>query len=189
MKRIVFVVLALFVALPASSEIRRSDMDKRIMVSEGQQLSTQVDIVSLYLSSEKVAYEPRITGGEKINVEVTVLSRRLMENRNAMRDLISRQTAIFGRELSRRLDSAAPAIAERFNPNQDIIFEINEGPQRNRVATMTGGNWIWDGGSAPPPAKVSENSSAASSEDSADYSTPKSTTQACNDCPALRKKK
>jgi len=194
MKKLVFVVFALLVAFPISADIRRSDMDRKIQVSEGSQLMTQVDIVSLYLSSEKVSYEPYLGADQKIRVDVTVLSRRLMENREKMRDFISRQIAIFKRELARRVEAAAPSIGAHFNPDQDIIFEINEGTARSPVATVEGDNWDWAGGSAPPP-KVSRESATAG-EDAASSSSSKELSDArasngaqCNDCPALIKKK
>ena len=194
MKKIVFAALAVFIAFPAAAEIRRADADRKVMVSEGSLLMTQVDIVSLYLTSEKVAYEPRMDT-DKISVQVTVLSRRLIENREKMQDFVTRQIEIFKRELSMRVAHVAPSIADHFDPNSDIIFEINAGTRRERVAYVNGGNWTWVEGRAP------ETKTAATApyyEDSDDASTSKDTRKqanassselACDSCPALIRKK
>lgn len=184
---IVTIAFASVLAFRASAEIRRQDLNRKIEVTEEQQLMNQVDIVSLYLTSEKAAWEPQLTYEGRIRVEITVLSRNLINNHNLLEDFISRQIDIFKRELSRRLHSSAPSVASHFNPDGDLVFIINEGANRHAVAEVQNGRWYWTAkrNSAPAKASSSQKTSAVSSEaeEETSYGTVKSR-NSCN-CPAL----
>ena len=49
-------ILALFIAGQAGAHIRGGDLERKVAVTERQQLLAQVDIVSLYLTSCRVGW-------------------------------------------------------------------------------------------------------------------------------------
>ena len=205
-KGFILVILMSIVTIPAMAEIKNEDMGRKILVTEGQQLITQFDIVSLYLSSERVKFEPALTENRKINVEITVLDKRLTEDSGALYDFVSREIAVFKSELSERLQTVAPSIASHFDPNNDIVFEINKGTGRSPVALVSEGNWHWikggkdssvlateaepanEGELAKP--KFDDTSETAKSEELSSTRQANATeNQASCNCPSLKKKK
>lgn len=132
------------IPLTGSSKLNDSDLNKQVILTQGAALLTQVDAVSLYLSSGKVAYAPRLDPDNVIDVEVTVISMELRNNRQKLKDFVNRQIHTFISVLQDRLPIYAPAIAKSFNPDTDLRFRIDEGSQRAPVASYTGGAWSWD---------------------------------------------
>lgn len=191
MKKIILIIVTIAfasaLALQASADLRREDLNRKIEVTEEQQLMNQVDIVSLYLTSEKAAWEPQLTYDGRIRVEIAVLSQKLVNNHNLLEDFVSRQIAIFKRELSRRLHSSAPSVASRFNPDSDLVFVINEGPNRYTVAEVRNGQWYWTAKRSGAPAKASSSAKTVEDTGEAEETTSYNTVKrqnSCN-CPAL----
>ncbi|MFA4874074.1 MAG: hypothetical protein WC956_02115 [bacterium] len=139
-------ILCLFVSFSTSAKIKDADLQRPAVVTEEAALLSQVDAVSLYLSSDRVAYAPKLMPDKVIEVEVTVLSRELRDNRNRLQDFIQRQIKTFISTLRDRLPIYAPTIARSFNPDTDIAFNINEGPERRRAASYRAGQWAWQPG-------------------------------------------
>jgi hypothetical protein len=190
MRKIIFVIVTIaFTSMPAiqvSAEIRREDLNRKIEVTEEQQLMNQVDIVSLYLTSEKAAWEPQLAYDNKIRVEINVLSQKLINNHDLLEDFVSRQISIFKRELSRRLHSSAPGVASHFDADNDLIFVVNEGAGRYKVAEVQNGRWHWTAKRSSSPAGTSSSRSAKDAayyEETTSYKAVKKP-NSCN-CPAL----
>ncbi len=139
---IIIVFFAFLITCQSYAELRREDLNNRIEIREEQQLMNQVDIVSLYLTSENVAWEPRLIDN-KIEIDITILSQRLINDPNLLEDFVSRQIAIFKRELLRRLQTYAPTIALHFDQDSDVIFIIREKANNRKIAEVRDGNWYF----------------------------------------------
>lgn len=126
------------------AEVKDIDLSKKIVVTEGQLLMNQVDIVSLYLSSTKeVAYEPEEIWGGKIRIDVVVLNGGLLADDVKLEEYVSRQIVIFKSELAKRLELNSPSVAKNFNSDRDLFFVINKGIDRVKVAEVADGQWRW----------------------------------------------
>ncbi len=188
----------MFSATTAFGELKEADLQKKVVVTEQAALLTQVDAVSLYLASERVSFAPKLSPEDIIDVEVTVLARELRDNRKRLQDFVTRQIRTFISVLEDRLPIYAPSIAKSFNPDTDLAFHINEGPERSPLATYSAGQWRWVNGAAgvektpsaapaaslppPLPSKAQETASAKNSDLN---DAPAPAKKGCN-CPALR---
>ena len=143
-------VVAMSVAHTAEARIKKSDLKRKVVVTEEAALLSQVDTVSLYLSSERVAIAPRLTKKGIIEVEMTVLDPVLIGNRTRLHNFVSRLIDTFISVLEERLPIYAPAIAKSFDRDRDIVFVINEGATRRPVASWEGGSWTWEEGEMVP---------------------------------------
>jgi hypothetical protein len=152
-------IAGVLVPLAAQGKIKQADLSRQTVVTEQAALLNQVDTVSLYLTSPKVSYAPRLSPQGIIEVEVTVLDPALIRDRAKLEDFVSRQVRTFTSVLMERLPIYAPAVAAHFNPQTDMTFFVNAGANRQRVATVSGNAWVWwkEGASAavPPPAAAS----------------------------------
>lgn len=147
----VLVVAAALLAMNTSeARIKKSDLKRKVVMTEEAALLSQVDTVSLYLSSERVAIAPRLTKKGVIEVEMTVLDPALIGNRSRLRRYVSRLINTFTSVLEERLPIYAPAVAKNFNSDTDLEFIINEGPRRRPVASYSGGSWSWEEGQFIP---------------------------------------
>jgi hypothetical protein len=143
-------VAALLAMNTAEARIKKSDLNRKVVMTEEAALLSQVDTVSLYLSSERLAIAPRLTEKGVIEVEMTVLDPVLMGNRTRLHNYVSRLIGTFISVLEERLPIYAPAVAKNFNPDTDLKFIINEGAMRRPVASYSGGLWTWEEGQAIP---------------------------------------
>lgn len=148
MKRIflavyVFAVVVLSTSV-APAELKETDLKKAVTLTEEAMLLSQVDAVALYMTSEKVAYAPRLTSDKIIEVETTVLSKDLISNSARLEAFVTRGMKAFVSVLKERLPIYAPSIAGTFDENKDIKFIVNAGGKRIPVATCVGGGWKWD---------------------------------------------
>lgn len=182
-------ILALSIGGQASAYIQEADLNSKVVVTERQQLLAQVDTVSLYLTSDRVGYEPELTFDRTIKVEVTVLSQDLFNDRKAMQDFVSRQISVFKRELTRRLYWAAPSIARNFNPETDLLFIINEGDRRHTVAQVGGSGWQWLNKGKATPVYSSKTSKRTKRKSETGLSEARSQGRTSCNCPALVGKK
>lgn len=144
--KILSVAAAIAIIVPASTslcKITKGDLDKKVVVSEEAALLSQVDAVSLHLSSQRVAYAPRPLKSGVIEVEATVLDQKLIGNRKQLEEFVTRQINAFVSALQERLPIYAPSIAKGFNPDTDMVFKVNAGKERNPIADWSGGQWYW----------------------------------------------
>lgn len=142
--RYVFLALlsvSVVVTTAAFAEIRQSDLDKKVVVTEEAALLSQADAVSLYLSSDRVAFAPRLTKAGIIEVEVTVLAPDLIANKGKLREFVERLVGTFVSVLKERLPVYAPVVAKRFDSERDIVFVVNSGAARTPVGIFKGGMW------------------------------------------------
>ena len=150
MKYQYLLVIALSLVLLGSSqvraEIKSSDLAKQVTLTEEAALLTQVDAVSLYMSSDRVAFAPRLNSANVIEVEATVLDRNLLANSGNLQSFVSRTIDSFISVLQERLPIYTPSVASKFRRNSDIKFMINAGGERKPVAMWYAGKWYWDKG-------------------------------------------
>ncbi len=171
----IIAILLIFGAV-AHAEIKKADLNKPVVLTERAALLTQVDTVSLYLSSDRVALAPRLTKDGVIDVEMTVLAPDLQYDRGRLQAYAQRLIRTFTDVLAERLPVYAPAVAKTFDAKRDVRFEIDAGAGRTPMAVWTGGAWGWKAG-APVASGTSGELNTARAMDAA----PK----ACN-CPARR---
>lgn len=124
------------------AELKKQDLQRQVVVTEEAALLTQVDTVSLYLSSSKVALAPRLTQARVIEVEMTVLDPALTADQTGIKGFTQRIIDTFISVLKERLPIYAPALAGKFDANTDLIFKVNVGAQRSPFGTWQGGTWI-----------------------------------------------
>jgi len=169
MKRMLFtfvMVFVVFVSCRAFADMSSVDLNNKVVLTEGAVLLSQVDAVSLYLTSNRIAYAPRLTVDKKIEVEVTVLSKRLIDNSVQMQSFVLRGIKTFISVLKDRLPTYAPSIAQSFDENEDIIFVVDAGAGRVPVARWYAGKWTWKGAWASTAPVKNTSESAISSETS-----------------------
>ncbi|MBT3181678.1 MAG: hypothetical protein HN337_04120 [Deltaproteobacteria bacterium] len=158
MKYQYLLAIALSIVLLGSTEvgaeIKSSDLTKQVTLTEEAALLTQVDAVSLYMSSDKVAFAPRLNNANIIEVETTVLDNNLLANSSAMQGFVTRTIDSFVSVLQERLPIYAPSVASKFRKNGDVKFMINAGGERKPVAMWYAGKWYWDKAWTPYAAPV-----------------------------------
>lgn len=196
MKRNLFAICVLIFAVsPASitfAELKDADLKKEVTLTEEAALLTQVDAVALYMTSEKVAYAPRLTPDKVIEVETTVLSKDLLGNSAKLEAFVTRGMKAFVSVLKERLPIYAPSIAGTFDENKDIKFIVNAGGKRIPVATCVGGDWKWDVAWSATPAATSSyaaptsNYATVQASPSPAAAEPEKKGKLACDCPARR---
>lgn len=129
-----------FAPAVGSATITESALKKKVVITEEAALLQQVDTVSLYLSSNKIAFAPRLAGGV-IEVETTVLAPELIAHRAKAKEFVTRTIGTFISVLKERLPIYAPDIAARFDPAKDIAFHVNSGTSRTPLGAWKGGAW------------------------------------------------
>ncbi len=164
--------LVLLGSVEARAEIKSSDLTKQVTLTEEAALLTQVDAVSLYMTSDKVAFAPRLNNANVIEVETTVLDRNLLANSNSLRNYVDRTINSFISVLQERLPRYAPSVASKFRRNSDIKFMVNAGGERKPVAMWYAGKWYWDKGWTPGYAAPVANYGAAQHYSAPYYSAP-----------------
>ena len=192
MKYLIAVIAAAFVlsSAPLNAGISKTDLSKGVVLTEEATLLTQVDAVSLHLSSENIKFAPRLTESGLIDVETTVLSKKLLQDKEKLNSFLDRNVKTFIALLKDRLPIYAPSIAKNFNPNSQIKFNVNSGAKRDPVAAWSGGTWSWDKGFSPAPSVVESSTFAAQSAEAyapAAEEKPKGKGKLSCDCPARRK--
>lgn len=145
-------IMSCMLAVPAVATIRSDDLSKKVELSERAGLMSQVDAASLYLSSDRVSLAPRLRT-DRIEVEATVLDPAMRTDRALIEDHVNRQMRTFGNLLRERLPIFAPDVAATFNPDTDLIFYVNTGPERTPLATVSGGRWAWSQRAPAAPSK------------------------------------
>lgn len=130
------VVFVLVFIQGAGAEMRKTDLQRRITVTEEGALLSQVDTISLYLSSDRIALAPRLAAGGLIEVEATVLTPDLCADFSKLKGYVGRICDTFISVLKERLPIYTPGLAKRFDPSKDIVFIVNAGSERTPVGTM-----------------------------------------------------
>jgi len=141
------IALSLGLACPgrALADINEADLKKEVRLTEKAALLSQIDAVSLYMTSSRVVFAPHLTGDNVIEVETTVLAPDLTGDGYRMKNLVTRQIDTFVSVLRERLPVYAPSVAESFDQKNDIRFIVNATSRRIPVATWDGRGWKWDG--------------------------------------------
>ncbi len=129
--------------IQAFAALKGEDLEKQVVITEKASLLSQVDAVSLYMTSEKVAFAPRLLPDNIIEVEITVLNEALLASRASLESFVKRRIAAFNSLLKERLPVFAPSIAKSFNEKDDIKFVVNATSARRPVAVYSGGVWSW----------------------------------------------
>lgn len=138
-------VLSLAV-LPAEARISKGKFNATESITAGKLFMAQVDMVSLYLSTDHVVYVPRLTEVLKLRVNLTLLGMGFGQDQKAMQDFVMRHISSFNKTLVERLSFYTPELARDFNPNEDVEFLIQVGPERKSIAVWRGGAWTWANG-------------------------------------------
>ena len=112
-------------------------------LTSGKLFLNQVDTVSLYLSTEKIVYVPRLTQDLHLSVSLTLLSMSFGSDAAEMEKFVTRHIHVFNKTLKERLEFYAPQLAKEFDPNQDVDFVVKVGAEQKSVATWQGGEWKW----------------------------------------------
>lgn len=123
------------------AELKKQDLQRQVVVTEEAALLTQVDTVSLYLSSPKVALAPRLNQAHVIEVEMTILDPALVADQTGIKGFVQRIIDTFISVLKERLPIYAPAIAGKFDASKDIIFKVNVGASRAPFGIYRGSAW------------------------------------------------
>ncbi len=192
MKYLIAAIAIALVLAPSviKAGISKTDLSKGVVLTEEATLLTQVDAVSLHLSSENIKFAPRLTESGLIDVETTVLSKKLLQDKEKLNSFLDRNVKTFIALLKERLPIYAPSIAKNFNPNSQIRFNVNSGAKREAVAVWSGGAWSWDKAFVPAPAVVESSTFAAQSPEAyapATEEKPRGKGKLSCDCPARRK--
>lgn len=140
---LVLVGLLFFRPVPVFAGLAESELAKPAALTNEHVLLSQVDALCLYLTSERIAHAPRLSPEKVIQVESTVLDGELLATPEELKRYVSRQIAVFSRELGLRLGKYAPEVALNFNATQDLRFFINGGSTRQPIAEWVKGEWKW----------------------------------------------
>lgn len=187
-----FIALSLFLfafSRSASAEPKNTDLSGQVVLTEEAVLLSQVDTVSLYLSSNKLQLAPRLNKDKVVEVETTVLDAGLIADPAKLTKFVTRISDTFVSVLKERLPVYAPALAEKFDLKKDIIFNVNTGAGRSPFGVIKGGTFKL----AANVAAVSDDSPPVVPEISAEPAVPSAADGAgtvgkkgCGGCPARR---
>ncbi|MDO8526884.1 MAG: hypothetical protein Q7T03_04250 [Deltaproteobacteria bacterium] len=126
-----------------TAKISRQAFESPQKMTAGQLLLNQVDAVSLYLTTEKIVYVPRIREDQKLYVSLTLLGISFGDDRRAMQEYIQRHINAFNKALSERLKFYTPELAREFDPKEDVEFVVKNGAEGTPIATWKNGQWTW----------------------------------------------
>lgn len=115
----------------------------RFAQAGSQILLDQVDKVSLYLSTDRIVYTPRLEEGMKLNMTITLLEVNYQPRSEVFKNFVSRHIETFNKTLKKRLALYAPELAKTFRPERDASFLIQVGADRHKAATVREGKWEW----------------------------------------------
>lgn len=132
-----FFSICLFVGT-SFAEIKKEDLSKNVVLTEEAMLLSQVDTVSLYLTSDRAVFAPRLSNGI-VEIDMTVLASDLVSDSAKMKDYSSRIINTFISVLSERLPDFAPMIAKTFSPEKDIVFTISAGADKTPAGSWKSG--------------------------------------------------
>lgn len=128
----------------AHAELKSSDLGKQVVLTEKSALLGQIDTISLYLSSDRIALAPRLTKGGVIEVEATILAPELIKQEAMAKDFAVRIIHTFNSVLKERLPVYAPQVAKAFNSDKDVAFIVNAGVDRRPLGVWKNGGWVGD---------------------------------------------
>jgi len=142
--KMIFILLfwVLFSAQGAEARMTSGTFNAGEKVTAGKLFLNQVDAVSLYLTTERVVYVPKLTSDLRLHVELTLLGMSA-DNQEALRSFVMRHVSTFNKTLRERLEYQTPALAKEFDPEKDVQFSIHVGTNKKKVATWAEGQWMW----------------------------------------------
>lgn len=147
-KSILVISLSLLVfAVSAEAKIQKKTFESNTTLTAGQLFLSQVDTISLYLTTQNVVYVPRLTKENQLQVDLVFLQRSLAE-KEGLQQFSVRHIQTFQKALKDRLELYTPELAKEFDVNQDIQFTIKVGRSGQSVALWRDGNWYWIKGEA-----------------------------------------
>ncbi len=128
---------------PAWAKISKSEFKSSERLTAGQLFMNQVDIVSLYLSTDHVIYVPRLTPDRTVRITITFLGMNFGGDEKGLQDFATRHINTFNSTLQERLAYYTPELAKEFKPEEDLEFIIQVGEERKVVGAWTKGAWVW----------------------------------------------
>src|SRR3989344_3481780 len=138
-KAFIGLCVGLLLAQIATAKVSQRDFNSSQSVSAGKLFMSQVDIVSLYLSTDHVVYVPRLTDDLRIRVSMTLLGFSFGNDQAALEEFVTRHISTFNTTLSERLNYYTPAIGRTFSAKEDVEFNVQIGPERKPVGIWPGG--------------------------------------------------
>ncbi|MDP2600010.1 MAG: hypothetical protein Q8P84_04660 [Deltaproteobacteria bacterium] len=159
-KKILLTICLALVSVSAHARIQKETFNAGEQLTAGKLFLNQVDAVSLYLSTQRIVYVPRLTDDMRLGMSLTLLGEKLTANRAQMQELVTRHINTFNKTLMERLQYYTPQLAGEFKPMEDVEFVIQTGSGKKAVATWKGGEWKWltasVGTAAPVAAQIEE---------------------------------
>jgi len=144
-KKSVLITLAFLVfSVPAAkAKISKRQLGASESVTAGKLFMSQVDTVSLYLSTDHIVYVPRLTQDLKVRATMILLGLSFGNDQKALEEFVNRHVTVFNKTLVERLEYYTPSLAKNFKPETDVEFVVQIGPDRKPAGVWRGGNWIW----------------------------------------------
>lgn len=136
-----FFLLALSLTAALSAQVQIFDEPEAM--TAGKLFLDQVDKVSLYLSTDRIVYTPRLQEGAQLHMTITLLEFQAEPRSEALQDFILRHVGTFNKTLTERLKLYTPDLAREFNAKRDVSFLIQIGPDRQKIAAVQNGKWEW----------------------------------------------
>ncbi|MBI4224346.1 MAG: hypothetical protein HY609_05385 [Deltaproteobacteria bacterium] len=178
--------LLIFLLIPGmvSAQMRDRTFATAEPMTAGKLFLDQVDKVSLYLSTDRIVYTPRLEREMQLKVTITLLSTAYRGPTQELRQFVLRHVRTFNKTLTERLKFYTPELAKEFDAERDVSFLIQIGADRQKIAAVESGKWQWLGGSAR---QAPERRLRVVEQP---WPKPEAETSACKkSCPALIKKK
>lgn len=129
------------VAITARAELSAEALGTPKTMTAKQILLQQIDTVSLYLQTENIVYLPQYRESESIQIKIFFLKKGGKLSGD-FRDFALRHVKAFQTGLKERLNIYTPELAQTFNGDTDLEFEIYAGTNRKLIAQVTKGSWI-----------------------------------------------
>ena len=154
MKKYFMICAAVFlISFSVEARMQKETFNSGETLTAGKLFLNQVDAVSLYLSTQRIVYVPRLTEAMQLNVSLTLLGNAAATDRETLQKLVTRHINTFNKTLVDRLEYYTPQLAKEFKPMEDVTFVVQSGSEKETVATWKGGEWKWlAAGSAAPAA-------------------------------------
>lgn len=171
MKKTFFLTFLLMPGL-VFSQVRDKTFADAEPMTAGKLFLDQVDKVSLYLSTDRIVYTPRLEKEMKLKVTITLLGTVYQGPTQKLREFVLRHIGTFNKTLTERLEYYTPELAKEFDADRDVSFLIQVGADRHKIASFESERWMWLARASAPQSRTEGAPSACRQH-----------------CPALIKKK
>ena len=142
---ILTLLVSFFFSGVAEAKLSKKGFDNTEKTTSGNIFMTQVDIVSLYLSTNNIVYVPQLTEDYTLRVHMNLLGLPFGNDREKTEEFVGRHVQVFSKTLADRIGYFSPKMAKTFKAEEDIEFIVQVGTEQKPIGIWQKGVWHWEG--------------------------------------------